>query len=67
MIHETAMDGKGIFNLDIVQKFFKKMKVPLDQIKVKGDFFDFKNLGSVEEKRNCFNFIICIGVSHTLL
>ena len=57
MIHGTAMDLKGIFHLEIVQQFFKKMKIPLDQVKVEGDFFDF-NLGPVEETRNCFNFII---------
>ena len=56
MINETAMDSTGILHLEIVQQFFNKMKIPLDQVKVKGDFFNFDD--PVEETRNCFNWII---------
>ncbi len=57
MIQGTAMDLQGIYQLEIVQQFFKIMKIPLDQVKVKGDFFDF-NIGPVGETRNFLNSII---------
>ena len=40
MIHETAIDGICIFQLGMVQDFFKKMKIPLSQVQVQGEFFD---------------------------
>ena len=40
MIHGTAMDSTGIYHLEIVQQFFKKMKIPIDQVKVDGEYFD---------------------------
>ena len=40
MIHKTAIDGMGIFQLGMVQDFFKKMKIPLSEIQVNGEYFD---------------------------
>ena len=40
MVSKTALDGKGIFQLGLIQDFFKKMKLPLSQVKVEGDYFD---------------------------
>ena len=40
MIHKTAIDGMGIFQLGMVPDFFKKMKIPISDIKVEGEFFD---------------------------
>ena len=40
MINCTAMDSTGVYHLEIVQQFFKKMKVPLDQVKIEGTYFD---------------------------
>ena len=40
MIHKTAIDEIGIFQLGMVQDFFKKMKIPLSQVQVQGEYFD---------------------------
>ena len=40
MIHKTAIDGMGIFQLGLIQDFFKKMKIPLSNVKVIGEYFD---------------------------
>ena len=40
MIYKTPIDGIGIFQLGIIQYFFKKMKVPLTKVKVNGEYFD---------------------------
>jgi len=43
MIHGTALDSTGLFQLERVQEFFKKMKIPLDQVKFdKSEYFDLK-------------------------
>ena len=50
MISKTALDGEGIFQLGLVQDFFKKMNIPLSQIKVVGDFFDLDERYSTYEQ-----------------
>ena len=40
MISKTALDGEGIFQLGLVQDLFKKMKIPLSNVKVIGEYFD---------------------------
>ena len=40
MTNKTAVDGKGIFQLGLIQDFFKKMKIPISEIKIIGDYFD---------------------------
>ena len=40
MTNKTAVDGKGIFQLGLVQDFFKKMKISISEIKIIGDYFD---------------------------
>ena len=40
MISKTALDGEGIFQLGLIQDFFKKMKIPLSNVKVIGEYFD---------------------------
>ena len=48
MIHKTAIDGMGIFQLGMVPDFFKKMKIPIFDIKVKGVEIQF---GSVSKSK----------------
>ena len=43
------MDGKGIFHLERVQKFFNLMKIKLDDVQVHGLFFDFYFDGVYDE------------------
>merc|ERR1712113_461674 len=43
MLYDTVLSGKGIFELERVLEFFRKMKIPVDQITVEGDQFDFKS------------------------
>ena len=40
MIHKTPLDGEGIFQLGIIQDFFKKMKIPLSRIGLDGELFN---------------------------
>ena len=40
MIHGTALGEKGIFSLERIREFFEKMKIPIEQIKIKGGYFD---------------------------
>ena len=40
MTNKTALDGEGIFQLGLIQDFFKKMKIPISKIKIIGDYFD---------------------------
>ena len=40
MINKTAIDDEGIFQLGLIQDFFKKMKIPISEIKIIGDYFD---------------------------
>ena len=40
MIHGTALGEKGILTLERIREFFEKMKIPIDQIKIEGGFFD---------------------------
>ena len=40
MINKTAIDDEGIFQLGLIQDFFKKMKIPLSQVAIIGDIFN---------------------------
>ena len=40
MTHKTALDGQGIFQLGIIQDFFKSMKIPLSRIGLNGELFN---------------------------
>ena len=42
MIHKTAIDGLGIFQLGMVQDFFKKMKIQISEVQVNGEYFDLQ-------------------------
>lgn len=40
MAFSTALDGPGVFNLERIQLFFKKMKLPLSKVIIKHDYFE---------------------------
>ena len=40
MAYSAALDGPGIFNLERIQLFFKKMKLPLSKVIIKQDYFE---------------------------
>ena len=42
MINKTSIDGKGVFQLGMVQDFFKMMKIPLSQVQVNGEYYDLR-------------------------
>ena len=50
MIFKTPIDGIGIFQLGIIQDFFKKMKISISQIKLIGDYFDLDERYSTYEQ-----------------
>ena len=52
MIYKTPIDGIGIFNLGIIQDFFKKMKIPLSKVKVIGEYFDLDMRFKTEFERD---------------
>ena len=58
MAYSTALDGPGVFSLERVQEFFKKMKLPLTKVIVKQDYFDkyLYKKGSSENQR-FYNFV----------
>ena len=52
MIFKTPIDGIGIFQLGIIQDFFKKMKIPPSKVKVIGKYFDLDMRYKTEFKRD---------------
>ena len=40
MINKTAIDDEGIFQLGLIQDFFKKMKISLSRVAIIGDIFN---------------------------
>ena len=40
MAYSTALDGPGIFSLERIQEFFKKMKIDVSEVEIKHDYFN---------------------------
>ena len=56
MKYSTALDDPGIFNLERVQEFFKKMKLDLSKVIIKQDYFELYNPRS-RDYRRFYNFV----------
>ena len=51
MAYSTALDGPGIFSLERVQLFFKKMKLDLSKVIIKQDHFNLEDPKSRDYRR----------------
>ena len=51
MAYSTALDGPGIFSLERVQLFFKKMKLDLSKVNIKQEHFNLANPKSADYKK----------------
>jgi hypothetical protein len=51
MKYPTALDGPGIFNLERVRLFFKKMNLPLFKVIIKQDYFELYDLRLSDNQR----------------
>ena len=56
MIYKTPIDGIGIFHLGIIRDFFEKMKIPLSEVKVNGQYFDLDMRYKTEFERDLPRF-----------
>ena len=56
MAFPTALDGPGIFSLERIQLFFKKMKISLSKVIIKQDYFDIEFADDSDNQR-LFDFV----------
>ena len=70
MIYKTALDGEGIFQLGLIQDFFKRMRIPLPQIAIIGEIFNldftFNRNFWADFDRKISNSIIEFSVSQSV-
>ena len=62
MIYKTPIDDVGLFQLGIIQDFFKRMKIPLSEVKVSGEYFDLDMRFMTEFERDFPRFHEFIAV-----